>query len=450
MVIQQIHMQNTSTPAAKPESRVQNGDDFRSMLRSAVQKPDSEEAQKPESSKAKGKTDKADKSDRKQTGAGRAKKDAPQQVAALPPKEAALLVPGTAKGNLQAAASAGGESSKGLSAAQGVSALSGTQQSAALPGTALSGQTLPTGAEQTKGSLSATSVGKQAQPELKSASAAVPAVQTDSTAQQGTLAQKSALSRQTAAGPSGASQIQTAKAQGNSSGQSTGLAEGQKSAGEEQTGAAAGTGTKQSVSEEAASPSGKSDGVQSGAVASQSAASQKDGKTARTDGLSGLYAGGNVVIRVSGGTAQKTVSPVRQVVNMAANQLQKGKSEFKMDLYPQSLGKVSVKLTSQNGLLTVEIAASNPKTQSLLLSGSAEIRNILQASTGQNVQTVIPDQQAAQWYGQPQDSGGNTGGQQQKRKEPHKSKWDGIGSVSAELNTGDFLSMIQQIGALAG
>ncbi|QAT50688.1 flagellar hook-length control protein FliK [Caproiciproducens sp. NJN-50] len=173
------------------------------------------------------------------------------------------------------------------------------------------------------------------------------------------------------------------------------------------------------------------------------------GAAAANGGLPALYGNGKVVIKVSGEPAQAETSPSRQVADAAVHQLRSGKTEFQMDLYPKSLGKVSVKLTSQDGLLTVEIAAADPKTQSLLLSGSSEIRSILQASTGQNVQTVTPDQQAAQWYGQQSDGGDASGNRRQKRDEPRRDKSNGVESVSAELNTGDFLSMIQRIGAYA-
>lgn len=161
--------------------------------------------------------------------------------------------------------------------------------------------------------------------------------------------------------------------------------------------------------------------------------------------LSHLYDSGNVVIKVSGEAATAQSAPAHQVASFAANQIQSGKSEFQMDLYPQSLGKVSVKLTAEKGLLTVEIAASDPKTQSMLASGSGEIRSILQSSTGQNVQTVFPNQQAAQWYGQPQDGGGDADSGQQREKQEQKKKAGGAAPVKeVGLNTGDFLALIRQ------
>jgi flagellar hook-length control protein FliK len=168
------------------------------------------------------------------------------------------------------------------------------------------------------------------------------------------------------------------------------------------------------------------------------------------ESLSNLYGSGNVVIRVSDEMGKTLSSPIHQVANTAVYQMQNGKKEFTMELYPQSLGKVSVKMTSHSGMLTVEIAASNPKTQSLILSGSAEIRNILQAATAQNVQTVIPNQQAAQWYGQPQDGGGgNPNSRRHRQEDSRKHGFNSIASVSSELNTEDFLTMMQQIAAYA-
>ena len=168
--------------------------------------------------------------------------------------------------------------------------------------------------------------------------------------------------------------------------------------------------------------------------------------------LSDLYGNGNVVIRVSEKPAEKAPSPLRQVADAAADQFRQGKSELKMELYPQSLGKVEIRLTSGKGLLTVEIAASDPKTQSLLLSGSDEIRNILQASTGQPVHTLFPDRQEAGWYGGGQSEQGDGGGnpdRQRRRKEEAKDGRFRVDGVSADMNTGDFLAMIQSLSAFA-
>jgi flagellar hook-length control protein FliK len=184
-------------------------------------------------------------------------------------------------------------------------------------------------------------------------------------------------------------------------------------------------------------------------IASAKKYTDDSGDVMPAESLSNLYGSGNVVIRVSDEMGKTLSSPIHQVANTAVYQMQNGKKEFTMELYPQSLGKVSVKMTSHSGLLTVEIAASNPKTQSLILSGSAEICNILQAATAQNVQTVIPNQQAAQWYGQPQDGGGNSGNRRDRQDDSRKRVPNSVESVSSEMNTEDFLTMMQQIAAYA-
>lgn len=184
-------------------------------------------------------------------------------------------------------------------------------------------------------------------------------------------------------------------------------------------------------------------------IASAKKYTDDSGDVMPAESLSNLYGSGNVVIRVSDEMGKTLSSPIHQVANTAVYQMQNGKKEFTMELYPQSLGKVSVKMTSHSGLLTVEIAASNPKTQSLILSGSAEICNILQAATAQNVQTVIPNQQAAQWYGQPQDGGGNSGNRRDRQEDSRKRVPNSVESVSSEMNTEDFLTMMQQIAAYA-
>lgn len=177
---------------------------------------------------------------------------------------------------------------------------------------------------------------------------------------------------------------------------------------------------------------------------------QPQKKTAAPDGggktspLSDLYAGGNVVIKVSDEKAAQEPSAAGQVAQAVARQVKQGRQEFQMELYPQSLGKVSVKLSAENGVLTVEIAASNPKTQSLLLSGSDEIRSLLQSSTGQNVNVVKPEQSGA-WYAR-QDDGGSGGYRQQEQEEKEQREseaWRGIRSVG--MSTGSFLSIMRQL-----
>lgn len=167
-------------------------------------------------------------------------------------------------------------------------------------------------------------------------------------------------------------------------------------------------------------------------------------KNTSSGSLSDLYAGGNVVIKISDAKTAQKPSAVRQIAQTVAQQVRQGKQEFQVELYPKSLGKVSVRLSSENGILTVEIAASNPKTQSLLLSGSEDIRSLLQNASGQNV-TVTQPEQSGGWYHR--QDGGNSGNQRQEREEEKRK-----GSASAQeilsigaggMSTDSFLSIMR-------
>lgn len=176
---------------------------------------------------------------------------------------------------------------------------------------------------------------------------------------------------------------------------------------------------------------------------------ETSGKDNQTAQLSDLYSDGNVVIKVSDAKTTQEPEAVRQVVQAVVQQQKQGKQEFQVELYPQNLGKVSVKLSSENGVLTVEISASNPKTQSLLLSGSDGIRSMLQSSTGKNV-NVVQVEQTAGWY-TPQNGENSEGGRQDQNEEKRRESgaWrrtqitgaDGVGG----MDTGKFLSLMQQI-----
>lgn len=101
--------------------------------------------------------------------------------------------------------------------------------------------------------------------------------------------------------------------------------------------------------------------------------------------LSSLYENGNVVIKISDAKASgKAIC--NQLTDKVLYNYNKGNQQFQMELFPQNLGKVSVKLAMQNGVLNVTIQAANPKTQSLLMENSADIKTILQTSVNQPVQ----------------------------------------------------------------
>lgn len=165
--------------------------------------------------------------------------------------------------------------------------------------------------------------------------------------------------------------------------------------------------------------------------------------------IAALYSDGKVVVKVSDisdKTGQMRTSPAGQIASAVSEGLKTGVKQLKVDLYPESLGRVSVELVSKNGLLTVQLAADNAKTRDLIASSSGDIRSMLQNATGQSVQVVRSDPAAAQqWYAPNDGYGGQDGRQQQESGRQKKNSEESyslsdIGAVSTE----DFLSIMQR------
>ncbi|HEX3037484.1 MAG TPA: flagellar hook-length control protein FliK [Oscillospiraceae bacterium] len=159
-----------------------------------------------------------------------------------------------------------------------------------------------------------------------------------------------------------------------------------------------------------------------------------------------LFQNGKVVIPISDSSTNVQKSVPTQLTDTITANLQNGKKEFQVDLFPKDLGKVSVKLASENGVLTVQIMASNPKTQSLLLSGSSEIKSILQATVHQPVQ-VVDANQNKQAYDEQQHNHSNAQQQQQQEENQHQHRnyhmlYD---NDDDSISTVDFLSVMRQL-----
>ncbi len=168
-------------------------------------------------------------------------------------------------------------------------------------------------------------------------------------------------------------------------------------------------------------------------------------KTPLFSGIYSGFSGGKVIVKVSDAASQAVPTVGSQLCSAVSDGLKGGKRQLQVDLYPQSLGKVSVSLASENGVLTVEIAAANPKTQSLLASSSSEISSMLRASTGQAVQVTAGQQAQQQFAGQ---NGGSAqqeaARQQQQQEEARKyraAQWYAAEN-SAGFSTKDFLTAL--------
>lgn len=158
-----------------------------------------------------------------------------------------------------------------------------------------------------------------------------------------------------------------------------------------------------------------------------------------------LLQNGNVIIPISANPKNTAKSACSQVTDKIEANYRAGKSEFAIDLYPKDLGKVSVKLGIQNGVLTVEISAANPKTQSMLLANTDEIKSILQSSVNQAVQVTQPQEKA--WYEQSQNQSNQSSAQQQEQQ--RQDREDRLFySTQDDGSTEDFLSAMRQLSSV--
>ncbi|QEY34341.1 hypothetical protein FL966_04320 [Caproiciproducens galactitolivorans] len=154
--------------------------------------------------------------------------------------------------------------------------------------------------------------------------------------------------------------------------------------------------------------------------------------------LSSLYENGNVVIKISDAKASgKALST--QLTDKVLYNYKQGNHQFTMELYPKNLGKVSIKLAMQDGVLSVTIQAANPKTQSLLLENSADIKAILQTSVNQPVQINEAAHDRA-WYEQGQQNQQNQPQQEREQKQNVRLPLD-----DSNGSTDDFITVMQQL-----
>lgn len=190
------------------------------------------------------------------------------------------------------------------------------------------------------------------------------------------------------------------------------------------------------VQKKEASPQAKSD------TSSEADKEQKEenlaNKFAPTEKIMVQKESGASLVKISDEANNLDKTPVEQVANSVKQSIDNGKKEFVIDLFPTNLGKISVKLISQGGTLLVELAAQNPKTQSMLLASSGEIKELVQATTGTITQVVAPNQNESL----PQNYT-----QQQKEKEnnsPQQQQEDGEEQNSQE-NPVNFMEVLQKL-----
>ena len=143
-----------------------------------------------------------------------------------------------------------------------------------------------------------------------------------------------------------------------------------------------------------------------------------------------------LVIPVSDNASLLRKPTVSQVADRIVLAYKEKNPEFRMELHPKELGRVSVKISMEKDVLTVSILADDPRTQSLLMSGSQDIRSLLQSAINQPVLVTQP-QDAQNMQPQADDTGRQHAQQQQQQS-------DGQQQETPD-DAQDFVSFLQQL-----
>ncbi len=101
----------------------------------------------------------------------------------------------------------------------------------------------------------------------------------------------------------------------------------------------------------------------------------------------------NKIITISDESSQikpQVLSQVRdKIAFMAGEGSDSGTKQVTMELHPNNLGKVDIKMTFEDNKITVEIKALNEETQKILSSGAGELTKILNKTTESSINVVV-------------------------------------------------------------
>nr|WP_300090078.1 flagellar hook-length control protein FliK [Sedimentibacter sp.] len=129
----------------------------------------------------------------------------------------------------------------------------------------------------------------------------------------------------------------------------------------------------------------------------------------------------NKIIEVSDESSyikSSAISQIKEKVELLVKDGTNGTKEVTMELQPEHLGKVHIKMFYENNKLTVEIKALNEETSKLLQSNSQELAKVLNKTVDSSVNVVVKHESA---YGQnPLDYSQEQGKNQQKNNYTYK------------------------------
>lgn len=155
----------------------------------------------------------------------------------------------------------------------------------------------------------------------------------------------------------------------------------------------------------------------------------KSDQNANTDALSGTLADNSVPSVPKFRTAEaQTEVPVyhhqvdheealgKDMSKLISRQIRAGTKEFEIQLEPQNLGKITIKVSSHDNQTTIAMLCSEEKTLSLLAQNAKELGVIMENNLGTPAQILV-DKQAPDYLNQENNQRENQQKEQQKEKQ---------------------------------
>lgn len=135
-----------------------------------------------------------------------------------------------------------------------------------------------------------------------------------------------------------------------------------------------------------------------------------------------IFSNNNKIIEISDESAELKTNVLNQVkdkIVLMAND-KEGTQEVNMELFPENLGKVNIKMSIEADKITVEIMALNEKTGNILLSNVQELTKVLQNNFSNGTVNVIVTENSLNQYNQ---SNLNYNQQQNNKEQNYKNQF---------------------------
>lgn len=134
----------------------------------------------------------------------------------------------------------------------------------------------------------------------------------------------------------------------------------------------------------------------------------------------------------------QTESVKNQIVDEIYSKFNAGETDFQIEIKPQELGTVTVKMAVKSAELVIELIAHDSRTQNIIISNSNEIKSILQSQLNQDVTVeVVPEENNAWHYDDSQSQNAQT---QQQEAQQQKNEDDSNNNLTV-----DFVTLMQML-----